>query len=55
MTVLYSNFVTNALTTPEINGPYVVDNIVITRSIQLSLVSVGVMTDCNCLDTSFRI
>ena len=52
--MLYSNLVSDALITPEINGPYDVNKIVIKRTGQLSLVSVGVLSDCNCLDTTFR-
>ena len=51
---MYSTLVTDALITPEIDGPYSVDNIEIKRAGQLSLVSVGVLSDCNCYETTFR-
>ena len=53
--LLYSYLMSNTLTTPELDHNFEVDTIVVKRSGQLSLASVGVLSDCNCEDTSFRI
>ena len=48
-TILYSNFVINALITLNINGQFEVENIKITGSFQLIIVSVGFITEYDCL------